>query len=242
MTRDSIDAARTRRSSRWRSVRGPGSRCVRATAMWSGRSRGRPCSRASGRRRTSPCSTRWPPQRRATCSYAPPSPSRMIPPASSERNWNEREVLVRRATMLAQLAQELSSVNTVAQVAQVVTTTGRDVLGATFANIAVVDAHRRHLDIVHSPPLPPDMAAQYGQRRTLRRPPPRARWHAARPSWCPTSQVSGTATHTSSATRSQPVWSRPHRCRCSTPTVRWPARSVSAGARQPSSRQRSVLR
>lgn len=74
-----------------------------------------------------------------------------------------REVLVRRATMLAQLAQELSSVNTVAQVAQVVTTTGRDVLGATFANIAVVDAHRRHLDIVHSPPLPPDMAAQYGR-------------------------------------------------------------------------------
>src|SRR5215207_1595719 len=69
-----------------------------------------------------------------------------------------REVLVSRATLLAQLAQELSAVNTVEQVARVVTTTGRDVLGAVFANIAVVDADGRYLDIVHSPPLPPEMA------------------------------------------------------------------------------------
>ncbi len=73
------------------------------------------------------------------------------------------EVLVRRATMLAQLAQELSAVTTVEQVARVVTTTGRDVLGATFANIAVVDAEQRHLDIVHSPSLLPAMAERYSR-------------------------------------------------------------------------------
>jgi GAF domain-containing protein len=74
---------------------------------------------------------------------------------------DRREVLVRRATMLAQLAQELSAVSTVDQVAEVVTTTGRDVLGAAFANIAVVGEDQRHLDIVHSPPLPPEMADRY---------------------------------------------------------------------------------
>ncbi len=65
------------------------------------------------------------------------------------------------ATMLAQLAQELSAASTVEQVAQMVTTTGRDVLDAAFVNIAVVDADHRHLDLVHSPPLPPDMASKY---------------------------------------------------------------------------------
>ena len=74
-----------------------------------------------------------------------------------------REVLVNRATMLAQLAQELSAVSTVEQVARVVTTTGRDVLGAVFANIAVVDPDHRHLDIVHSPPLPPEMTERYSR-------------------------------------------------------------------------------
>ena len=72
-----------------------------------------------------------------------------------------REVLVNRATMLAQLAQELSAASTVEHVAHVVTTTGRDVLGATFVNIAVVDADHRHLDLVHSPPLPSHMASKY---------------------------------------------------------------------------------
>jgi len=71
------------------------------------------------------------------------------------------ELLVSRATMLAQLAQELSAVSTVEQVAEVITTTGRDLLGAVFANIAVVDADRRHLDIVHSPPLPTEMMVRY---------------------------------------------------------------------------------
>ena len=71
------------------------------------------------------------------------------------------EVLVSRATMLAQLAQELSAVSTVEQVAEVITTTGRDLLGAVFANIAVVDADRRHLDIVHSPPLPTEMMVRF---------------------------------------------------------------------------------
>jgi len=74
-----------------------------------------------------------------------------------------REVLVTRATMLAQLAQELSAVSTVEQVSRVVTTTGRDVLGAVFANIAVIDADHRQLRIVHSPPLPPEMAERYSQ-------------------------------------------------------------------------------
>ena len=74
-----------------------------------------------------------------------------------------REVLVSRATMLAQLAQELSAVSTVEQVARVVTTTGRDVLGAEFANIAVVDPERRRLGIVHSPPLPVEMMERYSQ-------------------------------------------------------------------------------
>ncbi len=74
-----------------------------------------------------------------------------------------REVLVSRATILAQLAQELSAVSTVDQVAHVVTTTGRDVLGAAFANIAVVDAEHPQLRIVHSPSLPPAMAERYSQ-------------------------------------------------------------------------------
>ena len=74
-----------------------------------------------------------------------------------------REVLVSRATMLAQLAQELSAVSTVEQVARVVTTTGRDVLGAAFANIAVLDADRRYLDIVHSPSLSPEMTQRYSR-------------------------------------------------------------------------------
>lgn len=74
-----------------------------------------------------------------------------------------RELLVDRAAMLAQLAQELSAVSTVDQVARVITTTGRDVLGAVFANIAVVDAEQRHLNVVHSPPLPPGMAERYAQ-------------------------------------------------------------------------------
>jgi GAF domain-containing protein len=74
-----------------------------------------------------------------------------------------RELLVGRATKLAQLAQELSAVNTVEQVARVVTTTGRDVLGAAFANIAVVDAEQRHVDVVHSPSLPQDMAERYAR-------------------------------------------------------------------------------
>jgi GAF domain-containing protein len=74
-----------------------------------------------------------------------------------------REVLVSRATLLAQLAQELSAVSTVEEVARVVTTTGRDVLGAVFANIAVVNGDRRRLDIVHSPPLPAEMAQRYSR-------------------------------------------------------------------------------
>ncbi len=74
-----------------------------------------------------------------------------------------REVMVSRATMLAQLAQELSSVSTVDEVAQVVTTTGRDVLGAAFANIAVVDEEHRHLDVVHSATLPLEMADRYAR-------------------------------------------------------------------------------
>lgn len=75
-----------------------------------------------------------------------------------QAEMERRELLVSRATLLAQLAQELSAVSTVEHVARVVTTTGRDVLGAEFANIAVLDGDRRHLDIVHSPPLPPDIA------------------------------------------------------------------------------------
>ncbi len=155
-----------------------------------------------------------------------------------------REVLVRRATMLAQLAQELSSVSTVEQVAQVVTTTGRDVLGAAFANIAVVDADRRHLDIVHSPPLPPEMAEQYG-RVVLSDDLPLA--HAVTRGETilvpDLDKCQGPLPTHPQTTRSQPVWSRRHRCRCSAPIVRWPARSVSAGARQPSSRRsvRSAL-
>ena len=74
-----------------------------------------------------------------------------------------RELVVSRATILAQLAQELSAVSTVEQVARVVTTTGRDVLGAVFANIAVVDADHQHLQIVHSPRLPPEMAERYSR-------------------------------------------------------------------------------
>ena len=74
-----------------------------------------------------------------------------------------REVLVSRATMLAQLAQELSAVSTVEQVARVITTTGRDVLGAVFANIAIVDSDRRYLDIVHSPPLPREITERYSR-------------------------------------------------------------------------------
>ena len=74
-----------------------------------------------------------------------------------------REVLVSRATMLAQLAQELSAVSTVEQVARVITTTGREVLGAVFANIAVVDSDHRYLDVVHSPPLPQQMAERYAR-------------------------------------------------------------------------------
>ncbi len=74
-----------------------------------------------------------------------------------------RELLVGRATMLAQLAQELSAVSTVEQVARVVTTTGRNVLGAVFANIAVVDADHRDLRIVHSPSLPPEMEERYSR-------------------------------------------------------------------------------
>lgn len=72
-----------------------------------------------------------------------------------------RDLLVSRATMMAQLAQQLSAVSTVDQVARVITTSGREVLGAAFANIAVVDADHRLLRIVHSPPLPPDMAERY---------------------------------------------------------------------------------
>ncbi len=74
-----------------------------------------------------------------------------------------RDVLVSRATILAQLAQELSAVSTVDQVARVVTTTGRDVLGAVFANIAVVDADQPQLHIVHSPGLLPEMEERYAQ-------------------------------------------------------------------------------
>ncbi|MCU1364603.1 MAG: putative magnesium/manganese-dependent protein phosphatase with domain [Ilumatobacteraceae bacterium] len=74
-----------------------------------------------------------------------------------------RDLLVSRATMLAQLAQELSAVSTVNEVARVITTTGRTVLGAVFANLAVVDADRRHLDIVHSPPLPAEIAERYSR-------------------------------------------------------------------------------
>ncbi|MCU1398908.1 MAG: Serine phosphatase RsbU, regulator of sigma subunit [Acidimicrobiales bacterium] len=74
-----------------------------------------------------------------------------------------RDLLVSRATMLAQLARELSGVSTVDDVARVVTTTGREVLGAVFANIAVVDADHRHLDIVHSPSLPADIAGRYSR-------------------------------------------------------------------------------
>jgi len=65
--------------------------------------------------------------------------------------------------MLAQLAQELSAVSTVDEVARVITTTGRDVLDAAFANIAVVDGDHWHLNIVHSPPLPPEMAERYSR-------------------------------------------------------------------------------
>ncbi len=74
-----------------------------------------------------------------------------------------RELLVARATLLAQLAQELSAVSTVEAVAGVVTTTAREVLGAVFANVAVVDAEHRHLDVVHSPGLPPDMISRYAR-------------------------------------------------------------------------------
>ena len=74
-----------------------------------------------------------------------------------------REGLVSRATILAQLAQELSAVSTVDKVAQVVTSTGRDVLGAVFANIAVVDAGKQLLHLVHSPALPSEMVERYSR-------------------------------------------------------------------------------
>ena len=75
----------------------------------------------------------------------------------------QRDLLVSRATMLAEIAQELSAVSTVDKVARVITTRARNVLGAVFANIAVVDADRRHIDIVHSPPLPPEIAGRYSR-------------------------------------------------------------------------------
>jgi GAF domain-containing protein len=67
------------------------------------------------------------------------------------------------AILLAQLAQELSAATTVQQVSAVITTTGRALLGAAFANLALVDPDARHLDIVHSPPLPPEMDERYSR-------------------------------------------------------------------------------
>jgi len=74
-----------------------------------------------------------------------------------------REEITVRSTLLAQLAQELSAANTVEQVSSVITTTGRAVVGAAFANIALVDPDARHLDIVHSTQLSLEMDARYSR-------------------------------------------------------------------------------
>lgn len=72
-----------------------------------------------------------------------------------------RQLLIVRATLLAQLAQELSAASTVDAVSRVVTSTARDVLGAAFANIAVVDADHRNLDLVHGPGLAHEIEERY---------------------------------------------------------------------------------
>ena len=71
------------------------------------------------------------------------------------------EVLVSRATTLAQLASQLSAVSSADQVSRVVTTTGLEVFDAVLIDIAVIDADHNHISMVHSPLLPSHVAEKY---------------------------------------------------------------------------------
>ena len=72
-----------------------------------------------------------------------------------------REEIVARSILLADLSQRLGAAVSARDVAEIVTTVGRLALAAEFTNLAVVNLSESHLRIVHSPPLPAEIAEKY---------------------------------------------------------------------------------
>ncbi len=73
----------------------------------------------------------------------------------------ERDQIVIRSRLLADLSQALSAAGSARDVAEIVTTAGRFALAAEFTNVAVLEASEGTLRIVHSPPLPAEIADRY---------------------------------------------------------------------------------
>ncbi len=72
-----------------------------------------------------------------------------------------RDEIVARSSLLADLSQRLGAAASVRDVAEIVTTAGRFALAAEFTNVAVLDASEVHLRMVHSQPLPAEIADRY---------------------------------------------------------------------------------
>ena len=70
--------------------------------------------------------------------------------AALDAELQAREVIVQRAVLLARFTAELIAARTVRDVANAVTEHGPAVLGATYVNVAVVNAARHCLDLFHS--------------------------------------------------------------------------------------------
>ncbi len=72
-----------------------------------------------------------------------------------------REEIVARSMLLADLSQRLGAAVSAREVSEIVTTAGRRALAAEFTNVAVVQPAEGLLRIVHSLPLPPEIADKY---------------------------------------------------------------------------------
>ena len=72
-----------------------------------------------------------------------------------------RDEIGRRSELMSALALELSAAATADEVAHIVASTGRGVLGALFVNLDLVDPSNRHLTVIHSPSVPSTIVERY---------------------------------------------------------------------------------
>ncbi len=72
-----------------------------------------------------------------------------------------RDLIVARATLLADLARQLSAAGSTAAVAEIINTAGQLALASAFTSVGVLDDNQNSLRIVHSTSLPAEMTQRY---------------------------------------------------------------------------------